>query len=312
MKTAARIAVAAGLTGYILWRSHPARVAEVLAGTDWRPLAVAIALVAIDRALMAYRWIVLLCIVPSHQRPPVLDLLRIFFVSTFVGTFLPMSVGTDAVRAYSTAQLNVRGADAVASVFMDRMLGVASILLLAAAGLFVARDLASNGTILTALALASAVCVVTLLMIFNARLAGAIGSVLRRFPATIARPAAKVMESIRRYATHHRQLGTVLGGSVGVQVLRIVQAYYLGLSLGIAAPVSIYFAFVPLILLIMLLPVSFNGIGVSQAAFWWFFGRAGVSEAQAFALSVLFISLGVVGNLPGAFLYAWRRRSPSR
>ena len=42
--------------------------------------------------------------------------MRIFFVSTFVGTFLPASVGGDAVRAYSLAQLNVDGGDAVASV----------------------------------------------------------------------------------------------------------------------------------------------------------------------------------------------------
>ena len=57
----------------------------------------------------------------------------------------------------------------------------------------------------------------------------------------------------------------------------------------------------------MLLPVSVNGIGTSQAAFVWFFGRAGVPGAEAFALSVLFLALGVVGNLPGGILYATGR-----
>ena len=64
----------------------------------------------------------------------------------------------------------------------------------------------------------------------------------------------------------------------------------------------------PLILLVMLLPVTFNGIGTSQAAFVWFFGRAGVAAPVAFALSVLFVALGVVGNLPGGFLYASGRQ----
>jgi hypothetical protein len=54
----------------------------------------------------------------------------------------------------------------------------------------------------------------------------------------------------------------------------------------------------------MLLPITVNGIGTSQAAFVWFFARAGVDAAPAFALSVLFVALGVVGNLPGAVLYA--------
>ncbi len=70
--------------------------------------------------------------------------MRIFFVSTFVGTFLPASVGGDAVRAYSLSRLNVNGGDAVASVFMDRMLGVASVLLMALVGLGSSRDLAGN------------------------------------------------------------------------------------------------------------------------------------------------------------------------
>ncbi len=38
--------------------------------------------------------------------------------------------------------------------------------------------------------------------------------------------------------------------------------------------------------------------------FQWCFGETGVGGAAAFALSILFVSLGVVGNLPGGLLYA--------
>ena len=305
----ARLAVAAALTAYVLWRSDPGAVAAALAAADWRPIAIAVVLVLADRALMAYRWIALLCIVPHDRRPPLGEILRIFFVSTFVGTFLPASVGGDAVRAYSTARLNVSGGDAVASVFMDRMLGVASILLMAVAGLVLARDLASNWTILAALAAVAAVCGLTLLAIFSRTAARLLGSMLAPLPAWVGAPLVRVLESIRRYAAHHGALGNVLAGSVAVQVLRVVQACFLGAGLGIAAPPSAYFAFVPLILLIMLLPVTFNGIGTSQAEFVWFFSRAGVQAAAAFALSALFVALGIVGNLPGAMLYVVKVRS---
>ena len=96
----------------------------------------------------------------------------------------------------------------------------------------------------------------------------------------------------------------VLTASAGVQVLRVLQAYFLGISLGISTPVSAYFVVIPLILLIMLLPITVNGIGTSQAAFIWCFGAMGVGRPEAFALSVLFVALGVVGNLPGGLLYA--------
>jgi hypothetical protein len=62
----------------------------------------------------------------------------------------------------------------------------------------------------------------------------------------------------------------------------------------------------------MLLPITINGIGTSQAAFVGLFGLAGTPGSQAFALSVLFVALGIVGNLPGAVLYALRERNVAR
>jgi len=309
LKAAARAAIAAGLTAYILWRSHPREVLAAMAGADWRLIAIAVALVLVDRALMAYRWLLLLCIIDPADRPPLAEVMRIFFVSTFVGTFLPASIGGDAVRAYSMTRLNVRGRDAVASVFMDRILGVASILVMAAVGLLLARDLAGNRTIVLSLAVAAAACAGTLAVIFSDAAARLAGVVIAAMPERVRGFGEGLLASIRRYSSYHAQLTSVLLGSLAVQTLRIAQAYFLGRGLGMASPLATYFAFVPVILLVMLLPVTFNGIGTSQAAFVWFFGRVGVPSPSAFALSVLFVALGVVGNLPGGLLYAlgWDR-----
>src|SRR5205823_8966889 len=114
-----RIAVAAALTAYLLWRSDPAAVADAARHADGSWIVAAVLLVLVDRALMAWRWAMLLCIVDERRRPALGRMLEVFFVSTFVGTFLPASIGSDAVRAYSISRDGVSGADAVASVFMD-------------------------------------------------------------------------------------------------------------------------------------------------------------------------------------------------
>lgn len=305
--TLIRLLVGAGLTAYILWKSHPRDVLTATRGADWRPMAMAVLLVLVDRTVNFYRWVVLLCIVDRQKRPPLTEVMRIFFVSTFVGTFLPASIGGEAVRAYSLAKLKVGGSDAVASVFMDRILGVASLLVMALVGLTLARDLAGNWTIVAALGVAGAACAVTLLLVFSAGAAALASLALQRLPQSLQHAGARVLESIRRYSIYHVQLLNVLLFSVIVQVLRIVQAYYLGRGLAIAAPLGDYFAFIPLILLVMLLPITFNGIGTSQAAFVWFFARVNIPFASAFALSVLFVALGIVGNLPGALLYVGGR-----
>ena len=64
-----------------------------------------------------------------------------------------------------------------------------------------------------------------------------------------------------------------------------------------------YFIFIPIVLLIMLLPVTVSGLGTSQGAFGWLFGTVGVRSRRRWRLSILFITLGIVGNLPGGLLY---------
>jgi glycosyltransferase 2 family protein len=300
----ARITVALVLLIWLLWISDPARIWHVASSARAVPLLIAIGLTFFDRALMAWRWLALLAPVRGDARPTLPRIMRIFFVSTFVGTFLPASVGGDLVRAYALSAERVPMALSVASVAMDRALGVMSILLLGVVSVSVAPGVAPPG-VAPVLWLGAVACAALGTVVFSAWAAGWLGATVERLPwARPRRLAVRLLEAVREYRHHHGALAAVLAASVGVQVLRVVQAYFLGLSLGITAPLSGYFVAVPAILLIMLLPVTVNGIGTSQAAFIWCFGAMGVGRPEAFALSVLFVALGVVGNLPGGLLYA--------
>ena len=88
-------------------------------------------------------------------------------MSTFVGTFLPASIGGDAVRAYSLSNHNVPIADSMASVVVDRMLGVLSVLLMALLGLALAHDLAASRAVVVALGLTALACVAAAVLIFS-------------------------------------------------------------------------------------------------------------------------------------------------
>lgn len=298
-----RIVVAVALTAYLLWKAHPGDVLRVTAAADWRWIGAAVALLFVDRTLMAYRWMVLLRALTPGSRPPFPAVLRIFFVSTFVGTFLP-SIGGDLYRAYSLSRLGVSGVESAASVLMDRVLGVMSIVLVGVAALLPGPDAAKNRWILLTLGLASAGCLIAAVAVFSARAAAASQGIAARLPSPRARRVAGgLVDAVRRYARHHGELVNVLGMSVGVQIVRIIQAWCLGRALGIEAGLVMYFIFIPIVLLIMLLPVTVSGLGTSQGAFGWLFGTIGVPAAAAIALSILFVALGVFGNLPGGLLY---------
>ncbi len=299
-----RITIALVLLAWLLWISHPAQIWHVASSARAVPLLIAIGLTLFDRALMAWRWLALLAPVPADARPSLRRVMRIFFVSTFVGTFLPASVGGDLARAYALSAERVPVALSVASVAMDRALGVMSILLLGVLSVSVAPDRAPPG-VAPILWLGALGCGALGIVVFSEWTAHWLGRIVVRLPwLGPRRIAGRLLEAVREYRHHHGALAAVLTASVGVQVLRVVQAYCLGISLGITSPLSAYFVVVPLILLIMLLPITINGIGTSQAAFIWCFGAMGVGRPEAFALSVLFVALGVVGNLPGGLLYA--------
>jgi uncharacterized membrane protein YbhN (UPF0104 family) len=288
-----------------LWWAGPSDVWRAARAARWDWIAAAVLLVIIDRALNAYRWIALLDPVMGPDRPPLPAILRVFFVSSYLGTFLPGSVGGDAVRTFALNRLNVPAADAFASVFVDRFLGVLSNLVMALTGLLIARDLARDPAVLAALLGAAGICAVAAAIIFNKQAGSASAGLARRLPGSApGKIATSAVRGVRRYASERGVLTSVFAASVAVQVLRVLQAWCLGRSLEIPIGMSAYFAFIPVILIVMLLPITVNAIGTSQVAFVAMFSRAGVDAADSFALSVLFLALGLVGTLPGGVLYA--------
>lgn len=298
-----RVAVAAGLTALVVWQSDVSAIVAATRGARLDYLLLACALVILDRVLMAYRWLTLLSPLAPGVRPRAAVIMRVFFVSTFVGTFLPASVGSDLARVFGLSKHGVGAAEAIASVLVDRLLGVVSILLVAFAGAILARELVDIQVLLPALAGLSAACAAGLAVVFSPRVAGVIARLLDRL-ARRRDAGQRLVSSIQRYSSYRANLANVLGCSIGVQVLRVLQTYCLGLALGLTVPLDVYFALVPIILLIVLMPITINGIGTTQAGFVWLFARAGVGSAPAFALSVLFLAIGLVGNLPGGVLYA--------
>src|SRR6185436_12937234 len=86
----------------------------------------------IDRMVMILRWVLLLR--ASGIAITTGDAARLFLVSSFVGSFLPAGVGADAARAYGLARETTSGSEALASVAVDRILGVFAIVVMSMVG----------------------------------------------------------------------------------------------------------------------------------------------------------------------------------
>ena len=297
--------VSAAILAYLASRIDMRAALDAVVRVSLPHLVAVLALVALDRGVMIGRW--LLVLRSSGQRVAVKSVAWIFLVSAFIGSALPAGVGGDAARAYTLSRRTDDTSEAVASVAVDRLLGVLSLAVLAVIGAMVwgsATDALPVGLVWTAAGLVGMSCAG---VFWADRL---LRSLLpQRWHDS--RPGAALIQladALSRYRNRRLALGGVFGLSVLVQLLRVLQAYLLGLGLGVEVTLGYYFVFMPVGLLMLLLPVSVAGFGLPQGVIVWLLRPQGVPGSLALALSTLIVLTGLAGNLPGAWLYARSRR----
>jgi uncharacterized membrane protein YbhN (UPF0104 family) len=98
-----------------------------------------------------------------------------------------------------------------------------------------------------------------------------------------------------------------LGVGVVFNVLLIVSNVLIGTALGADVPLRYYLIFVPLTSLVLILPISFAGLGVREATYVFLFSQVGMVREVALSLSLLVYVLGTVTpGLVGGIIYMLR------
>jgi hypothetical protein len=90
--------------------------------------------------------------------------------------------------------------------------------------------------------------------------------------------------------------------SLALQVARVVGIWLCGIAVGIRLSPVPYLILGPLLFLVMLVPITINGIGLRETFFVAFLGRWNVGADHAFTTGFLFFAVTIASALPGAFL----------
>ena len=299
-----RAVLSATIVIYLVSQLDRTETIRTLLAVDARYFLGALVIDTGARATMVLRWTVLL---RSTATPvSVWSAARIFLITSFVGTALPAG-GADVTRAYALSQHTNDGHEAFASVAVDRLLGVTALLVLGVVGL----TLWTGDVALPLAGLVVGLCAVTAITLLGAFWAGEVLRVvvppaLRRLPP--GRWLIETAESVASYRARRGTLLTVFALSLMVQWLRILEVFLLGDGLGVEVDLSYYLVFMPVGLLAFMLPISIAGIGLPQGVIVWLLRPVGVPAVQAFALSTLVVVVGLIGTLPGLWLYLRSRR----
>lgn len=303
--TVFRLLVTAAILAYLVRDVDPGELAAVLLQIDPWWFGAALLLVALDRGVMILRWVLLLR--SAGVVLPVKSATWVFLVSSFVGSFLPAGVGGDAARAYAVAARTAQGTEAVASVAIDRILGLVAIVALGAIGLVGWAQHLTTAMRCELTLVSAGVGVLSVATLWTDQIVRVL--VPERYHA--GRGASRLLrlgDAVGGYRQRRSTLVLVLALSFVVQMTRVLQGYCLGRGMAIDVDLSYYLVFMPIGLLLMLLPISISGFGLPQGVMVWMLEPVGVPHSDAFALSTTIVLLGLLGNLPGAFLYLVRKK----
>ena len=292
-------------TAYILWRIDVGETGHVLAHANlgWWVAACAIWILSVWP--LAWRWQRLLASSGVHEGLGWLA--RTIFVANAAGQVLPTSLGGDASRIYETARRHpgARGA-AAGTVLLERALGGAATLVLAAAGFLLAVGHYSVGGYVWVELSFVVACIAAAFVLFSTRL----HPILHRLRPLLNRLR---LESLLRevYLALHafRARSGLLSGvfllTLAVQAVRVLAIWCAGKSVGVDLSPRPYYVMGPMLFLVMLVPFTINGLAVREAFFVSFLGALGVSPDKAFAAGFLFFVVTIVVALPGVAIVAW-------
>jgi uncharacterized protein (TIRG00374 family) len=268
----------------------------------WYLLAVLVVVMA-GVALRAYRWQIL--VHDQGVNASLGELTSLWFVSFLFTNLLPSGIGGDAIKMYELSRSSERGAEAVSSVLVDRFMGLFALQAIGLTALaFSWRLVPSEIVILT-------------VAVFGASLLAAWVVSYRPLWNTLARwvPLFDRLLSIKAVSSLVTSLqsysGPALLRSFGVgvafNVLLIAMNVLIGTALGADLRLPYYLIFVPITSLVLILPISFAGLGVREGTYVFLFSQVGMAQEVALSLSLLVYVLGTVSpGLVGGVIYLLR------
>lgn len=236
---------------------------------------------------------------------------EISLVAHFFNSFLLGSTGGDLMKAYYAArETHHLKTEAVVTVFVDRLIGLVSMLLFAT--LMMApnyRLLAAHGR------LAALAWPVVLMLLAGAVVAGLSfwGGLsrlwpqarhwLRRLPK--GEWLERSLEACRRFGRERKLLAQALGLSMVLNLVCVLQVWSLARGMNLAINPVALLVIVPVIICISALPITPSGLGVRENLYVWMLAapEIAVGATEALSVSLLAYAGSLFWSLIGGLIY---------
>ena len=301
-----KVLVSAALIWYLLSITEFSAVIAALTSASPLWLVLAFITLILGKIITSYRWQILLK--AQEIDVPLRFLIGSVFVGQFFNSFLPTTIGGDAMRAYDTAIFSKDSTKSVVSVFVDRMIGVFALAVLAVFALVIGFASGQDVSFyVIPVMLVFILCSIGVLLIFSARIYNVMDQLMRLFH--LDKLALKLEEAYNSFSllrTFPRVLVIAFLASLLLQINVILFYYFIGVSLDLGVSFLYFAMIVPVALVVLLVPFSINGIGIREGIFVYLLTGLGVENKDAIALSWISFGLMLTQGIIGGIIFALR------
>lgn len=263
-------------------------------------------------AVMAYGGTVLVSIVRWHLLLEVAGAAvgwgrtaQLIFSGLFFNSILPGVMGGDVMRAYWAARDAPQArAAAVVSILLERVLGLTATVMVGAV-LIVPRWGELNHHPVTHAGASAFLIVAALLTVILVLLGNpASGRWLAgNHVAGWRKVAGEGAQACHICLTHPIGAGVGLGLSILSQLLLVCLFFAVSRAVNLQANFWQLASVLPMVVMVTVLPITWNGLGLREAAFATFLGVFGVATAQSVAISLGGFAVILMWNLVGGLVY---------
>lgn len=275
---------------------------ETLSHTDLRFMAISIILTPVLLLVSVIKWQILLK--SQGVFVSVWRLFLLYLVGRFFSQFLPSNVGGDVVRAYELKSDTNDLAGAAASVFMERFTGFVTLvlmtLLVLVTNVALLKNLVLAGTLLAALL---AMIVILWLVIDDRPLEFLLGRLKGQFFQKYLLKLKKLHRSVQRYKDQKRAILLAMLWSVVFYAGAAIGLYINARAFHSPVPFLGMLVILPILMLVAMMPITFNGIGLQEWAYVLLFSWLGLPASVGLSVILLSRAKNTLTAVIGGIIY---------
>lgn len=301
-----KVFISMALLAYLVYSYDLSDLWQKLTEVNVTFILLSLAMVIFGVFVSTLKWSLLLG--PLGLQASFIHLLRVYYIGCFFNLFMPGSVGGDLIRITLFGKQTGRLMRSGISVLVERFFGILSLWFVAMLSFLFIHNSIVEPVIRSILIIISIMTVILLLVVWFFDVSKNVLLFMLKYFRGLNWEKVTVnieqsIELLRLLMTNRLLLLKTFALSILFQIMAVSVNVTIATGVGLDIEWYLFFIIVPIVTTVIMVPFSFQGIGLREWSYVALFGMFGIAQSEILAVSILVFSLVIINSLIGGLVY---------